>query len=69
MLGIITLLVWGAGVVATPTDRTQWTGLLISSAIAGGAWLVADSYRRMPWLTTRAATAGPRSAAVPGTAV
>jgi uncharacterized membrane protein len=45
MLGAITVLVWGAGVIATPTDRTQWTGLLISFAIAGGAWLVADSYR------------------------
>jgi uncharacterized membrane protein len=45
MLGVITLLVWGAGVIAAPTDRTQWTGLLISAAIAIGAWLVADSYR------------------------
>ncbi|WP_266183740.1 DoxX family membrane protein [Dyella humicola] len=45
MLSIITLLVWGPGVIATPTDRTQWTALTISFAIAGGAWLVASSYR------------------------
>lgn len=56
MLGIITLLVWGAGVVAAPTDRTQLTGLLISALIAGGAWLVADSYRGETTLT-RGATA------------
>jgi uncharacterized membrane protein len=45
MLSIITLLVWGPGVIATPTDRTQWTALIISFAIAGGAWLVASCYR------------------------
>jgi uncharacterized membrane protein len=45
MLSVITLLVWGPGVVTTPTDRTQWTALIISLAIAGGAWLVASSYR------------------------
>ena len=45
MLTIITLLVWGPGVIATPTDRTQWTALIISFAIAGGAWLVAGAYR------------------------
>ncbi len=45
MLSIITLLVWGPGVIATPTDRTQWTALVISFAIAGGAWLVAGSCR------------------------
>lgn len=48
MLSIITLLVWGPGVIATPTDRTQWTALIISFAIAGGAWLVASSYRIAP---------------------
>jgi len=46
MLSVITLLVWGAGVVKAPQDRTQWTGLMISAAIASGAWLVADSCRR-----------------------
>jgi uncharacterized membrane protein len=50
MLIVITVLVWGAGVVAAPTDRTQWTGFFISSAIASGAWAVAASYRGTPWL-------------------
>jgi len=50
MLGTITLLVWGAGLIAKPAERTTWTGFLISSAIACGAWVVADSYRGIRWL-------------------
>jgi uncharacterized membrane protein len=50
MLWIITLLVWGSAVVATPGDRTAWTALVISAAIACGAWVVADSYRSTPYL-------------------
>jgi len=49
MLGIITLLVWAPGIVATPTNRLQLTAFLMSSAIACGAWVVADSYRGVPW--------------------
>jgi uncharacterized membrane protein len=50
MLGIITVLVWAPGIGAGPTDRFHITGFLISSAIACGAWVVADSYRGMAWL-------------------
>ena len=49
MLGVITLLVWGPGLFALPPDRTQWTGFMISAAIAGAAWVVADSYRAAAW--------------------
>jgi uncharacterized membrane protein len=49
MLGVITLLVWGPGLLA-PFDRTRWTGFVISAAIACGAWIVADSYRGLRWL-------------------
>jgi uncharacterized membrane protein len=55
MLGIITLLVWGPGLVTKPTDRLQVTAFLISSVIACGAWIVADSYRGMPWFAVGAA--------------
>lgn len=48
MLWIITLMVWVPAIVATPTDRTAWTALVISAAIACGAWVVADSYRTTP---------------------
>jgi uncharacterized membrane protein len=44
MLGVITLLVWVPAIVAAPTDRTAWTALVISAAIACGAWVVGDSY-------------------------
>jgi uncharacterized membrane protein len=49
MLGIITLLVWGPGLVTKPTDRLQVTAFLISSVIACGAWIVANSYRETRW--------------------
>jgi uncharacterized membrane protein len=52
MLGGITLLVWVPAIMAAPTDRTPWTALIISAAIACGAWLVADSYRGVPWLAS-----------------
>jgi len=48
MLAIITALVWIPAIVATPTDRTAWTALVISAAIASGAWVVGDSYRSVP---------------------
>lgn len=54
MLGIITLLVWGPGFVTKPTDRLQVTAFLISSVIACGAWVVAESYRGTPWLAVGA---------------
>jgi uncharacterized membrane protein len=50
MLGIITLLVWGPQLATIPPDRTSWTGFMISAAIAAGAWVVAESYRGIPWL-------------------
>jgi uncharacterized membrane protein len=55
MLGIITLLVWGPGLVTKPTDRLQVTAFLISSVITCGAWIVADSYRGTPWFAVGAA--------------
>lgn len=50
MLSVITLLVWLPGVVAAP-GNASWTPLLMSTAIASGAWVVADSYRALGWFT------------------
>jgi len=50
MLWIITLLVWVPRAVAMPRDQETWSELLISCAIATGAWLVAETYRGAPWL-------------------
>lgn len=52
MLAMITLMVWAPPILTTPTDRTAWTALVISAAIASGAWLVAESYDDPRWRTT-----------------
>ena len=61
MLWIITVLVWVPRVVATPTDQANWTELCISCAIAAGAWLVAETYRSVPWVPKRKRRAPYRS--------
>jgi uncharacterized membrane protein len=49
MMGVFTVFVWIPMVVAAPTQRFNWTGLLISTALTAAAWIVADSYQRAPW--------------------
>lgn len=49
MLSVITLVIWLPGLVAVPGNGS-WTPFLMSSAIAAGAWAVAEGYRRAPWL-------------------
>lgn len=48
MLSVITVLVWLPGVVARPGNESV-TPFLMSTAIACGAWAVADSYRGIRW--------------------
>jgi uncharacterized membrane protein len=50
MLGVITLCVWVIPLLLKLTDRGQWTAVIISSGIAAGVWLVADTYRKSAWL-------------------
>ncbi len=50
MLWVITLLVWVPRVASAPPVQGNWTEFFISCAIATGAWLVADTYRGVPWL-------------------
>lgn len=52
MLWVFTLLVWVPRIAPLPADQDIWTELLISAAIAGGAWLVADTYRSVAWLAS-----------------
>jgi len=45
MMGVFTVMVWIPRVWAAPNGRFQWTGLLMSSALAAGGWVIAASYR------------------------
>lgn len=49
MLGLIAIAYWAP---ALHTGRTATTAFIISFLIAAGVWVVADTYRRVPWFAT-----------------
>ncbi|GGA30442.1 DoxX family membrane protein [Dyella nitratireducens] len=51
MMGGFTVLVWIPSVMATPSQRFAWTGLMISTVITAAGWIVAASYGEVPWFS------------------
>lgn len=50
MATLVTLGCWVSFVIEAPRERVMWTGLMVSSAIAGACWLLAETYRSDAWL-------------------
>jgi len=51
MLMAFTVIVWIPAVIASPGTHFNWTELVGSWVVGAAAWVVADSYAGIPWLS------------------
>jgi uncharacterized membrane protein len=52
-LGLFGLIVWVPRVLAGAVNDFQWGEFVVTCALTAGAWVIADSYRGVPWLAVR----------------
>ena len=62
-LGLFGLIVWVPRVAAGQVNEFQWGEFVVTVALTAAAWVVADSYRGMPWLAVGKRSAEPHAAA------
>ena len=49
-LGLFGVIVWVPRVLAGSVNDFQWGEFVVTFVLMAGAWVVADSYRGVPWL-------------------